>query len=129
VTEVRRDLVIVACAVSAGIHAALAPQHGLAAGLGFVLSAAALAGLAAALARRASRRLLDGAIVLLGGLLGAYALAATTGIPVLHPDPEPVDGLAVATKAIEALGLLAALNLKGTLTWTTRARIARFRSH
>jgi hypothetical protein len=30
---------------------------------------------------------------------------------VLHPEPEPVDGLALATKAIEAAGLLAALQL------------------
>jgi hypothetical protein len=45
------------------------------------------------------------------GLLGSYALATTTGLPVLHPHPEPVDGLALATKAIEALGLLAATSL------------------
>ena len=56
-------------------------------------------------------------------------------MPVLHPDPEPVDGLALATKAIEAVGLLAATSLlwrtvavtlpprpKGTLDMnTTRA--------
>ena len=29
----------------------------------------------------------------------------TTGVPVLHPDVEPVEGLALATKAIEAVGL------------------------
>jgi hypothetical protein len=62
------------------------------------------------------------------GLLASYALATTTGLPVLHPDSEPVDGLALATKAIEAVGLLAATSLlwrpftvtlshpKGTLT-------------
>ena len=58
----------------------------------------------------------------------SYALAVTTGLPFLHPDPEPVDGLALATKAIETVGLLAATSLlwrpvaltfpqpKGTLT-------------
>ena len=43
----------------------------------------------------------------------SYALAITTGLPVLHPDPEPVDGLALATKAIEAAGLLAARACSG----------------
>jgi hypothetical protein len=38
-------------------------------------------------------------------------LAITTGLPLLHPDPEPVDGLALATKAIEAVGLLTATRL------------------
>ena len=38
-------------------------------------------------------------------------LATTTGFPVLHPEPEPVDGLALATKAIEAVGLVTALSL------------------
>ena len=35
-------------------------------------------------------------------------LAVTTGIPVLHPDVDPVEGLAVATKAVEAVGLVIA---------------------
>jgi hypothetical protein len=30
---------------------------------------------------------------------------------MLHPDPEPVDGLALATKAFEAVGLAGALHL------------------
>ena len=41
----------------------------------------------------------------------AYALAVTTGLPLLHPEPEPVDGLAVVTKAIEAVGLVTAWSL------------------
>ena len=51
-----------------------------------------------------------GAAVLLG-LLASYVLAVTTGLPVLHPEPEPVDGLALATKAIEAVGLVTAGSL------------------
>jgi hypothetical protein len=47
----------------------------------------------------------------LSGLLASYALAITTGVPLLHPHPEPVDGLALATKAIEIVGLLAATSL------------------
>jgi hypothetical protein len=49
----------------------------------------------------------------LAGLLAAYALAATTGFPLLHREPESIDGLALATKATEAVGLLAALHLIG----------------
>jgi hypothetical protein len=65
---------------------------------------------------------LAGAVLVFAGLLVSYALAVTTGLPVLHPEPEPVEGLALATKAIEAAGLLAAWTLvhpltKGTPTW------------
>ena len=118
-----RDLLVVACAVSAGVHAALVPEHAT-----FAPAVVALAVLAAGLARSPAPALVDGAIVVLGGLIAAYALAATTGIPLVHPDREPVTALAVATKAIEALGLLAALNLKGALAWPGRPRTARFHS-
>ncbi len=45
------------------------------------------------------------------GLLVSYALAITTGVPLLHPDVEPVEGLALVTKAIEGVGLLVGLHL------------------
>ena len=115
-----REVVILACAVSAGVHAALAPQHAT-----FVPAALALIILAVGLARSPAPVLVDGAIVVLGGLIAAYALAATTGIPLVHPDREPVTGLALATKAIEALGLLAALELKGATRWLTSTATAR----
>jgi hypothetical protein len=112
---VRRDVVILACAISAGIHGALVPAHldeSAAAGWGFAASTAVLALLAVALTRRpAARDPLVLAAATLGGLLGAYALAVTTGLPLLHPEPEPVEGLAVFTKAIELIGLLAAWSL------------------
>jgi hypothetical protein len=54
---------------------------------------------------------LAGTAAVLVGLLVGYVLAVTTGLPLLHPEPEPVDGLALATKAVEAGGLLAALQL------------------
>jgi hypothetical protein len=113
--EVRRDAVIVACAISAGIHGALAPEHfgeGTGAGVGFAAATVALAALAIALTLRpASAAALAGAGAVLAGLMASYGLAITTGLPVLHPDREPVDGLALATKAIEAAGLLAAWSL------------------
>jgi hypothetical protein len=143
--ELRRDIVILACAISAGIHGALVPDHfdeSIGAGLGFAAATVLLAALAVALTLR-SARALAGAAAVFAGLLASYALATTTGLPVLHPDPEPVDGLALATKAIEAIGLLAALRLlrrgrpafaaglpqtKGTLTWAHHGLRARSRS-
>jgi hypothetical protein len=113
--ELRGDVVIIACAISAGIHGALVPGHfdeGTGGGLGFVVATVALVALVVWLTRRpASASALAAAAVTFAGLLASYALATTTGLPVLHPDPEPVDSLALATKAIEAAGLLAALPL------------------
>jgi hypothetical protein len=114
-TELKGDVVILACAISAGIHGALVPGHfdeGIGAGLGFVAATVALAGLVVWLTwRPASASALAAAALTFAGLLASYALATTTGLPVLHPDPEPVDGLALATKAVEAAGLLAASGL------------------
>jgi hypothetical protein len=130
--SLRRDVVILACAVSAGIHGALAPEHfaeGTAAGVGFVASTVLLAVIAVVLTLRPAGALaLAGAALVFAGLLVSYALAVTTGLPVFHPAPEPVEGLALATKAFELVGLVAAVSLirlpalslpfqpKGTLT-------------
>jgi hypothetical protein len=131
--ELRGDVVILACAVSAGIHGALVPAHfdeGAGAGTGFVLATALLVALAIGLTRHAeSERLFACAIIVFVGLLASYLLAVTTGLPVVHPTSEPVDGLALATKAVEAVGVLSAWSLlrrphvplalpqpKGTLT-------------
>ena len=109
-----RDLLIVACAVSAGIHAALTPAHlteGAAAGTAFAASAAVLAALAIGLNLWPTPAILAVAVAVLAGLIAAFALAVTTGVPLLHPEPEPVGGLALFTKAVEGLGLLAATRL------------------
>ena len=125
-TELRGDVVILACAVSAGVHGALAPQHfdeSTEAGFGFVAATLLLAGLVVWLTRRpSSASALAAAATVLGGLLASYALAATTGLPGLHPEPEPVDGVALVTKAIEAAGLLAASSLLG---WQPAALVLR----
>jgi peptidoglycan/LPS O-acetylase OafA/YrhL len=132
-SELERDLVIVACAISAGVHAALTPEHfreGAGAGWGFLAAGVLLACLVAALTRRPDdTRALRAAALTLGGLIAAYALAITSGLPLLHPEAEPVTGLALVTKAIEGAALLASLHLlrrpstipmtlrpKGTLT-------------
>ena len=113
--SLRRDVVILACAVSAGIHGALAPAHfdeGVGAGIAFVVSAAVLAGLAAWLTLQPAGPLPSAvAALVFAGLLVSYALATTAGVPVLHPEPEPVDGVALATKAFELVGLVTASSL------------------
>jgi hypothetical protein len=109
-----RDALIVTCGISAGIHAALAPEHfaeELGAGLGFSTAAIGLAVLAAVLTRSARAWALLAAVAVLTGLLASYALAVTSGLPLLHPEPEPVTSLALVTKAVEAVGLLAAAHL------------------
>ena len=113
--ELRHDVVILACAISAGIHGALVPTHldeGAGAGVGFLVATLALGAIAVALTvRPESVAARIGAATVLAGLLVAYAFAITIGLPVLHPEPEAVDGLALVTKAIEAVGLLAATSL------------------
>jgi hypothetical protein len=112
--ELRTDLVILTCAISAGIHGALAPDHfeeGTAAGLGFVVATFLLAALAVLLTREPTQLALLGTAAVFASLIASYALVITTGFPILHPDPEAVDGLALFTKAVEAAGLILAASL------------------
>ena len=136
-TGLRLDAVIVTCAISAGIHAALAPDHfheATGAGVGFVVATVLLAALAAQLTIRPGDRPALAAVALVFvGLIVSYALATTTGVPVLHPDVEPVDKLALFTKAIEVAGFAASLSLLTSTetnpTWTRHALRARSLSH
>ena len=130
--ELRTDIVIVACAVSAGIHGALVQDHfqeGTGAGLGFVAATVVLAVLAVVLTYRPTQAAFLAAAATFAGLIAAYALVIWTGVPVLHPEREAADGLALFTKAVEVTGVVAALSLlrwpslslalphpKGTLT-------------
>lgn len=110
----RTDLVILACAISAGIHGALVRDHfgeGTGAGLGFVAATVLLAVLAVVLTRKPMQLALLATAAVFAGLIASYALVLTTGFPVLHREPEAVDALALFTKAIEAIGLLLAASL------------------
>ena len=112
-TELRGDIVILTCAISAGVHGALVRDHfeeGTRAGLGFAVATVLLAGLVVTLTRRPSQAA-PAAAAVLGGLIASYAFAVTTGLPLLHAEPEAVDGLALVTKAIEAAGLVTATSL------------------
>ena len=99
-----RLLVIAACGASAGIHAGLAPHHweeSRAFGVLFVLAAIALAAVATAIAGWPEALFpLFAAAGLFASLIAAFVAA-----------DEPVDALAVVTKAIEAAGLVLALVL------------------
>ena len=109
--ELRTDLVILSCAISAGIHGALAPDHfeeGAGAGLGFVAATVLLGVLAVVLTRKPTPFALLATGAVFAGLIGSYALVITSGFPVLHPEAEAVDGLALFTKAVEAAGLVLA---------------------
>ena len=114
-TALRVDIVILACAISAGIHGALAPEHfgeAIGAGAGFVAATVLLVVLVVALPGRPTRRVAAAAAAaVLAGLIASYSLAVATGLPLLHPEPEGIDRLALFTKAVEAGGLTAASSL------------------
>ena len=112
--ELRIDIVILVCAISAGIHGALVKDHfreGTGAGVGFVVATVLLAVVALILTHNQSPFVVVGAAVILAGLIASYALVITTGVPVLHPDVEAVNGLALFSKTIEVLGLVTATSL------------------
>lgn len=107
-----------ACAASAGIHAALVPEHlREAAPLGvlFILAVVALlAATAALVVRPEDRRAAQGVALLLAALILSWAASTTTGLFVLQPEPEPVDLTAAVTKLVEATGL-------GCAIWLSRS--------
>ena len=102
-----------ACAASAGAHAALVSEHlheSAALGAAFILAVAALVAAAAALAGRPEDRAVAEAVaLLLAGLIVSWAVSRSTGIPVVHPHPEAIDAVGVATKLVEASGLACAI--------------------
>jgi hypothetical protein len=110
----RTDLVILTCAISAGIHGALAPEHfeeGTPAGLGFVAATVLLAILAFVLTRRPGQLAVLATAAVFAGLIASYAFVITSGVPILHPEPEAIDELALFTKTVEAIGLAVAASL------------------
>jgi hypothetical protein len=114
--ELRASVVILACAISAGIHGALVQDHfreGTGAGLGFVVATILLALLAALGTGSPTQSWLAATGSVFAGLIASYALVITTGVPVLHPELEAIDALALFTKVVEAIGLV----LTTTLLW------------
>jgi CDP-diglyceride synthetase len=116
VNDLLRAAVVLVCAASAGVHAALVPEHlhegGPLLGGAFALSALALA-LSALLARLPEYDpwAVELALVVLAANVLAYVLSRTTGLPVLIPDPEEVDLLGVVTTVAEAVGVVVGVAL------------------
>jgi hypothetical protein len=116
----RRDasLVLAACAISAGAHAALVPphlKHDPQLGLAFAVAAGVLLSVGVAVALSPTARAAQAAALVFAALIASYAAATTVGIPVLSAEPEPVDGVALVTKLVESVGLVFALELNQTV--------------
>jgi apolipoprotein N-acyltransferase len=106
-------MLVFTCAASAGAHAGLVPAHldgEPQLGAAFLSAVVLLVAAAIALAAHPEdRRISSAAGLLLACLMLAYLASRTTGIPVLDPDPEALEGVGIATNAIQALGVLVAL--------------------
>ena len=110
-------LVVLAAAVSAGIHAGLVPEHlgeMPLLGVSFIFAVLALIAIGAAVAIWPKAQIPASlAALLFAGLILAYVASRTTGLPVFEPEPERVDAIGIVTVAVQLVGLLAAL-------WLTR---------
>jgi apolipoprotein N-acyltransferase len=126
-------LVALTCAISAGAHAGLVPEHlneEPRMGVAFLVAVCLLlaTGTAAAL-RQMDRRVALASALLFAGLIVGYTASRTSGIPLLSPDPESVDVVGVLINAVEALGLAAALaQLRPNPHRLTRSTIQEVRS-
>jgi hypothetical protein len=102
-------MVVGVCAVSAGVHGALVPEHlqeAPALGVSFVVASVLLLLAGAVLVMRPDdQRAARVTALLLAGLIASWAVSRISGIPVLQPHPESVDGVGLITKLVEALGL------------------------
>lgn len=112
-------LVLLATAVSAGIHAGLVPEHldeMPLLGVSFIVAVLALLVVGVGVVIRPGAQLPAAlAALLFAALILAYAASRSTGLPVLEPEPEPVDATGIVTIAVQFAGLLGAL-------WLTRTR-------
>ncbi len=110
-----RHVVSGVCALSAGVHAALVPEHLLESRqLGIALAVDALLLALMALVVRDPRH--DGwapatAAWLLGATAGAYLLSRNTGIPGLVPHREALDPLGFVVSTAEVVAVFAAIRL------------------
>lgn len=107
---------------SAGMHAALVPEHLKEMpplGWSFIVAAVLGAALAVALvASPGSRGLAKLVALFLAGEVLAWMLFVTISLPGFHGTPEPVETVALVCKAIELIGIAVAL----PLAWPLRLR-------
>ena len=108
-------LLALAVAFSAGIHAALVPEHlKEMPPLGYSFIAAAIVG--GALAWALISRPTDRRLPLLAGLfclgqIATWVLFVTVPVPGFSGTPEPIEAIALVSKAAELLGILLVLPL------------------
>jgi hypothetical protein len=111
--------VIAACAASAGAHAALVPQHlehEPRLGLAFIAATAVLLAVASALICSPTSPLAAQAATLtFAALIGAYVVNVSAGIPWLSSGAEDADVIGLATKGVEAVGLVFSFQLTTTM--------------
>lgn len=105
VNAVLRYVVSLVCAGTAGVHAALVPEHfaeGAPIGTAFVLSAVASAAMALAVRRPHNDAWAPAAAAaLLVGIAVAYALSRSVGMPLLLDGPESLDAVGAITTFAE----------------------------
>jgi drug/metabolite transporter (DMT)-like permease len=111
-----RNVVAACCAASAGVHAALVPEHldeNALLGTGFAAAAVLL--LASTLTfsgrRTVSPLAAPATALLLVALIGAYALSRTVGLTFIGAALEPVDAIGVLTQVAQVVALAAAIAL------------------
>ena len=115
ITSKRTGLLALAVTFSAGIHAALVPEHlKEMPPLGYAFIAAAIVG--AALAWALVSRPTDRRLPLLAGLfclgqIATWVLFVTVPVPGFSGTPEPIEAIALVSKAAELLGILLVLPL------------------
>jgi hypothetical protein len=111
-----RNVLGACCAASAGVHAALVPEHleeNALLGKGFAVAAVLLFASALAFSgrRHASPLAAPATAVLLAGLIAAYALSRTVGLTFVGAEVETADGVGIATQVVQAVALAAAIAL------------------
>ena len=111
--RLRRSVLVLVLAGSAGVHAALTPSHAAGAPLAallFAASASLLTALAVLLDRSERPAVIVTSALVLGALLALYVASRLVVVwPLEHA--EPVDAIGVITKLLEAAGLVLALRL------------------
>lgn len=112
--ERARWLLSLSCAISAGVHLALVPEHiheSLILATGFAFTSVALFATAVWTARRpvSARGAALGAGLLVV-LIGLFAASRSIGLPGVA-DAEPLDLVGGLTQTVQAVGLAAALTL------------------
>ena len=113
----RIGLLALAVTFSAGIHAALVPEHlKEMPPLGYSFIAAAAVGAAIAwmlVTRPNDRRVPALAVLFLAGQILAWVLFVTVHVPGFSGTPESIEAIALVSKAAEMLGIGVGLQLVG----------------